>query len=362
MRIVTRDSKSKKWSLAESATYSNEEELQRLLAGSPSLIPMDEIRDGASPLLVAIREFGLPGSGSTDLLAFTAEGDIAVVECKLDANPEIKRKVVGQILEYGSSLWGKTYEDLDEQVMRRTQRNLVTLLRDVVDTDWSEELFRERVSAALHDGDFALIVAVDEINEELKRIISYLNDCGSPTFVICALSVRRFSTAQGEMLIPSIHGPSLESKARKASGRRKWNESEFFETAQASVRPEVLSVIQDLYEWSRGCADTVSFGTGRQRGSFTFAFLRDGQRLSVFTVFTDGILCVNYEFMTKRIPKDVIAGFSTVLRSIPAFRSFPKDVTTFWSLNIAEAFVADDDSLSGFKRAVVALGERTKQD
>jgi hypothetical protein len=36
---------------------------------SPSLIPVDEIRDGMPPLVAAVREFGLPGSGSTDLLA-----------------------------------------------------------------------------------------------------------------------------------------------------------------------------------------------------------------------------------------------------------------------------------------------------
>jgi hypothetical protein len=77
-----------------------EKELQELLAESPSLIPADDIRDGFSPLVVAVREFGLPGSGNTDLLAFSSAGEITIVECKLAANAEIKRTVIGQILEY----------------------------------------------------------------------------------------------------------------------------------------------------------------------------------------------------------------------------------------------------------------------
>jgi hypothetical protein len=76
LKILMRNQKSENWKLVESAAYGAEAELQNLLAGSPSLIPVDEIREGVSPLVVAVREFGLAGSGNTDLLAFSADGDI----------------------------------------------------------------------------------------------------------------------------------------------------------------------------------------------------------------------------------------------------------------------------------------------
>ena len=85
MRIAIRSATTGEWRLVESADYDKEAELQKLLAGSPSLIPAGEIREGLSPLVVAVREFGLSGSGSTDLLAFSADGDVAVCECKLAA-------------------------------------------------------------------------------------------------------------------------------------------------------------------------------------------------------------------------------------------------------------------------------------
>ncbi len=52
------------------------------------MIPIDEIREGVSPLVFAVGEFGLPGSGNTNVLAFSADGDVAIIECKLAANPE----------------------------------------------------------------------------------------------------------------------------------------------------------------------------------------------------------------------------------------------------------------------------------
>ena len=69
MRIAVRSKTDGQWRLVESAGYDNEAELQALLAESPSLIPVDQIGDGMPPLVAAVREFGLPGSGSTDLLA-----------------------------------------------------------------------------------------------------------------------------------------------------------------------------------------------------------------------------------------------------------------------------------------------------
>jgi hypothetical protein len=65
MRILIRDPKSKRWNIADTVKAKAESELQKLLIESPSRITIDEIRDGASPLVVALGEFGLPGSGST---------------------------------------------------------------------------------------------------------------------------------------------------------------------------------------------------------------------------------------------------------------------------------------------------------
>ena len=138
MKILFRNDPAQKWELVEVAGYTAETELQRLLAESPGLIAIDEIQEAAAPLVYAIREIGLPGSGSTDILAFSARGDIVVVECKLAANVEIKRKVIAQVLEYGAYLWGMSYEDLNQRIFQRTSRNLAELAGGAAgDPEWA---------------------------------------------------------------------------------------------------------------------------------------------------------------------------------------------------------------------------------
>ena len=93
MRILMREGAEGRWKPVSASGYEDEAALRDLVFDSPSVIPLEEVRPGVPPLVAAIREFGLPGSGSTDVLAFNVEGDIAVVECKLATNDEIKRDV-----------------------------------------------------------------------------------------------------------------------------------------------------------------------------------------------------------------------------------------------------------------------------
>ncbi len=63
MKILVSNEGNKKWNQVEASGYAVETELQKMLAESPSLISIDEIRPGAPSLVTAIREAGLPGSG-----------------------------------------------------------------------------------------------------------------------------------------------------------------------------------------------------------------------------------------------------------------------------------------------------------
>ena len=88
MKILLRNEKKDAWKLVESAAYEGESELQHLLVESPSLISIEDVRSGAGQFVVAVREFPLP-KGSLDLVAFSAAGDITLIECKLASNAEI---------------------------------------------------------------------------------------------------------------------------------------------------------------------------------------------------------------------------------------------------------------------------------
>jgi len=98
-----------RWEKAEEVIYADEAQLQKMLYDSPELIPTKMNNQAA----VFTKESGLPGSGFTDLIGVDGQGNILLVETKLARNREIRREVIGQVLEYAAHLWGMKFEQFD---------------------------------------------------------------------------------------------------------------------------------------------------------------------------------------------------------------------------------------------------------
>src|ERR687892_645073 len=112
MVLVRRGSRS--WEQPPVRAYADEAELQALILDSPQLVA------GEDSVAVVLRELALPAGGSLDVLIVHRNGDLTLVEAKLNRNAEIRRAVVGQLLGYAGGLWRLGYERLDSLV--RSQR------------------------------------------------------------------------------------------------------------------------------------------------------------------------------------------------------------------------------------------------
>lgn len=356
MKILVRNHESKGWEFADLVSAKAEAELQNLLIESPSLIPIDEIREGVSPLVFAVSEFGLPGSGNTDILAFSSDGDIAIIECKLAANPESRRKVIGQILEYAAYLWGMTYQEVDSRIQGLRDKNLADLIEEAVAGEWDKASFQDGVEQSLTSGAFTLIIVVDDINEELRRIIRYVNECSKSVFSLHALEVRRFQAGGIEILVPQLHG--LSAKPSTTEGKRKkWTKDEFFRVLSENVEPGIVTIVEDLYEWGENTADRIWLGTGVGTGSFTFHYLKQGKTISVFTVYTNGKLTLNYGWLSGQITQEALQQFHQRISEIPTFRRIPADFSKWPALRIADAFKGLEE-IQKFKQAVEWLRDK----
>src|ERR1700752_4234399 len=115
--ILIQDS-NEKWQRAAEQDLPNESVLQRLIREHPETLPLDDLGDEVPPLLIIGRETAL-ANGYADVIGVDEDGLITIIECKLDRNPEVKRKVVGQVLGYGAYLWGMTYEGFAGSVVRK---------------------------------------------------------------------------------------------------------------------------------------------------------------------------------------------------------------------------------------------------
>ncbi len=355
MTILLRDEHSKKWEPVDVAVYEQEKHLQELLAETPSLISLAEIREDAPPLVYALREAGLPGSGKTDLLAFNAAGDIVIVECKLAANPEIKRTVIAQVFEYGAYLWGMNYDDLNELVHRRANKNLADLVGDAAgDPAWNEEEFRANIKENLASGRFVLVIAVDAMNDELTRTIRFLNTCGNPTFAFTALEMRRYQKGKTEILVPHLFGSQTKATAPNA-GRTKWTKERFQEVIDKNLPPAVVPVIMDLYAWSQDKADRVQFGTGGETGSYTFHYLLGKKTVSVFSVYTTGNMSINFGALSQILDPSVVQWLHQDLVTISGFSNLPPDLAKFPSVKIGDVLMGKPTDLTRFKAIVEAF-------
>lgn len=174
------------------------------------------------------------GTGRLDLLFLDSEGLLTLVETKLEANDESRRKVVGQVLEYASYAAEWTLDDvlhvaadyLAKQGASTQAKSLEEAAANVL--GWTED--DEDIRAAklgellaktaqnLADGHLRVVCGVDERIESLERLVRYLSAHSDLQVVL--LQVNRFSVADDlVVMIPSLHGDISSEPSRQTRGQ-----------------------------------------------------------------------------------------------------------------------------------------------
>lgn len=154
--------------------------LQELIYRFPQSLPVAEIEPAFGSLVSVCRE--LPTSvGSVDNVYITENGNLAIAECKLWKNPQARREVVTQILDYAHSMARWSYKDLEDAVQRRLglegkklDGGLFSLASD--NTDMEEHVFCDAVSRNLRLGRMLLLLVGDGIREGVETLSKYLQE------------------------------------------------------------------------------------------------------------------------------------------------------------------------------------------
>lgn len=153
-----------------------EHSLRDLIYDHPAVLPVHDLDPSYGRLFSVARELSIPGVGFVDVLLADEWGRLVVVECKLWRNPQARREVVGQILDYARELSRYGFEDLQRQisVARRQSGNVLYSLAVEAGCQLDEARFVDRVSRDLAAGRFMLLVVGDGIAEGTRRIGEYL--------------------------------------------------------------------------------------------------------------------------------------------------------------------------------------------
>lgn len=132
--------------------------LCKLLAGTPEIVPINDINPSYGPLVPLCQQLHTE-AGPIDLAFVNSAGLLTLVECKLWRNPEARRKVVAQILDYARCVSRWAYSDLQREVTRATGQNGNVPYRLVKDMhpDLEEHRFVDAVSRSMRSGRFSFL-------------------------------------------------------------------------------------------------------------------------------------------------------------------------------------------------------------
>ena len=210
--------------MAKSFDDDQEDVLQKLIAEYPDLVSGGQIRpDNPLCWILVTREqgiaeeFGYGNRWAVDHLLIDQDARPTLVEVKRRKNPEVRRAVVGQLLEYAAH--ARRSWDVDD--LRRTFeardgwenefRGLLDghHLRDGDELELRADEFWEEVGTNLRASNLRLLIVADEVPDSLARVVEFLNEQMRDVDVL-AVEVKRYGGESRETFVPRVIGRSAK--------------------------------------------------------------------------------------------------------------------------------------------------------
>ena len=255
--------------------FEKEDELQALIAEHPELLDGTQMRpeDPLRWILIA-REQGIAESSdaaarwAVDLLLTDQEALPTLVEVKRGSNPEIRRTVVGQMLEYAAHAartWtADTLRLAFEESTDARGLDPGEELGKLLQPDGEEEPVRyadgfwERVATNLDAARLRLLFVADDIPDPLERVVEFLN-AQMPGIEVLAVEIRQFKGDSGTTLVPRVIGRTAASP-RPGVRRSKLDRESFLNNFTSSEHHRVAARLLDVASESGAVLDWGSNG------------------------------------------------------------------------------------------------------
>ena len=187
--------------------------LQNLIHNNPQILPVDDIESGFAPLISIGREIST-SVGYVDNLYISPNGYLTIVETKLWRNPEAKREVVGQIIDYAKELTNWTYSKLNESVKKSSQsynqnsKGIIDLIKDFEELEEIEEFkIIDNIERNLKRGRFLLLIVGDGIRESVEEMIDFLSNSPQIQFTLGLVELQVYKNPKLEndlIVIPNL--------------------------------------------------------------------------------------------------------------------------------------------------------------
>ena len=149
--------------------------LQDLLFRFPETLPIAAIDTAYAGAVPICRELAT-SAGYVDALYVNSLGRLTLAEFKLWRNPQARREVIGQILDYTKELASWNYEDLQREASRAVgeRGNVLYELVRRRSPEIDEAAFVDNVTRHLKRGEFLLLIIGDGIWEGVESIVDFV--------------------------------------------------------------------------------------------------------------------------------------------------------------------------------------------
>ena len=269
--------------------------LQKIIHRNPQILPIDDIESGFAPLISLGREIST-SVGYIDNLYISPNGYLTIVETKLWRNPEAKREVVGQIIDYAKELTNWNFTKLNDGVKNSSQlynnnsKGIIELIKDFENIEEHEEYkIIDNIERNLKRGRFLLLIVGDGIRESVEEMVDFLSNTPQIQFTLGLVELQFYKNPnlEGELIaIPNlitrtreitraivkienstngnvtIETDFIEEKVKPITARTTITEDDFFEQLQqntdyesAEFAKHILATVKEkgyFVEWRQG--------------------------------------------------------------------------------------------------------------
>lgn len=241
----------------------SEDFIQDLCFNNTNLLPVEEIEPIYNGLIPLCRELSMP-SGFCDVAYINESGLITLVECKLWKNPEARRKVIGQIIDYAKDLASWDYETFEKNVLvchKGNENSLIEIIHNY-SPDVDESTFIDNVNKNMKKGRFLLLIVGDGIRENTEEMVRFMNDYSKLSFTISLveLPIYKIENTASLIVAPRILVKTVEiirnvlsvddKNDKKITNRNEIittpSESVFYERLENNIGKETVDNLKDF--------------------------------------------------------------------------------------------------------------------
>ena len=177
----------------------SEDWLQKLIFSNPEIIPVSEVEDIFQPLIPVCRELNT-AAGPVDNIFINPKGLITIVECKLFRNPESRRAVVAQILDYAKEFTRWNYQKFESAALSARKDKSNSLYR-IANPKGEEEIdeaeFVDTINRDLKRGRFLLLILGDGIRSDVENMAEFLQTHASLNFAFSLIELAVYKLPDG---------------------------------------------------------------------------------------------------------------------------------------------------------------------